>query len=383
MREAYEGTTSDQKLIETILGVSAKSQFCYGDGSMESMDEVSCNSIVKVPENKNFGRPIRAWGSVDLESLKLEEENIARVVPGRILALRFFPTNDMKMIVVGNKFGNVGFWNVDSNMEDGNGIYLYRPHSGPVSGIVIQPFSLSKMFTCCYDGIIRLMDVEKEAFDLVYSSDYAIFSLSQRQNDIKSLYFGEGQGGLSIWDERTGKSSNSWNLHEDRINTVDFNSENNNIMATSSTDGSVCIWDLRNIAANRPKFLKMVSHKRAVHSAYFSPSGSCLATTSIDDKVGLLSGPNYEDISMIYHYNQTGRWISSFRGIWGWDDSYIFIGNMKRGVDVVSVAQRKNVTTLESPHMSAIPCRFDAHPYKVGMLAGATSGGQVYVWTSC
>jgi hypothetical protein len=31
--------------------------------------------------------------------------------------------------------------------------------------------------------------------------------------------------------------------------------------------------------------------------------------------------------------------------------------------------------------MSAIPCRFDAHPYNVGMLAGATSGGQVYMWT--
>jgi len=31
--------------------------------------------------------------------------------------------------------------------------------------------------------------------------------------------------------------------------------------------------------------------------------------------------------------------------------------------------------------MSAIPCRFDAHPYNVGMLAGATSGGKVYIWT--
>jgi hypothetical protein len=55
---------------------------------------------------------------------------------------------------------------------------------------------------------------------------------------------------------------------------------------------------------------------------------------------------------------------------------------MKRGVDVVSTVQRATVMTLQSPHISAIPCRFYAHPYEVGMLAGATSGGQVYVWTS-
>ena len=54
---------------------------------------------------------------------------------------------------------------------------------------------------------------------------------------------------------------------------------------------------------------------------------------------------------------------------------------MKRGVDIISPAQKRTIFTLESPHMSAIPCRFDAHPYNVGMLAGATSGGQVYIWT--
>ncbi|KAL4283514.1 hypothetical protein GQ457_16G011560 [Hibiscus cannabinus] len=66
------------------------------------------------------------------------------------------------------------------------------------------------------------------------------------------------------------------------------------------------------------------------------------------------------------------------RGIWGtgWDDSYILIGNMNRGVDVISPVQRRTVMTLQSLEMSAIPSRFDAHPYEIGMLAGATSGGQ-------
>ena len=70
------------------------------------------------------------------------------------------------------------------------------------------------------------------------------------------------------------------------------------------------------------------------------------------------------------------------RAIWGWDDSYPFIGNMIRGVDVISTARRVRVATLQSPNLSGSPCRFDTHPYQIGMLAGATSGGQVYTWTT-
>ncbi|XP_059304230.1 uncharacterized protein LOC132056165 [Lycium ferocissimum] len=361
MRDAYSGDfdVSNQRLIETIKDFSHKID--DGDDRIEKR---------------------KASGTVHLESLRLEPDNIARVVPGRILNVRFFPTNNVRMVAVGNKFGNIGFWNVDAPQEDGDGIYLYHPHSGPVSGIVMDPFSASKMFTSCYDGFIRVMDIEKEMFDLAYLSEHPIFSISQWPHDMNSIYYGEGSGELGICDLRAGKSSVSWKLHEERINTIDFTSENCNIMATSSTDGSACIWDLRKVSAHKPKSLQTVRHKRAVHSAYFSPSGRFLATTSIDNTVGLLSGANYEDTSMVSHFNHTNRWISSFRGIWGWDDSYIYIGNMQRGVDVISVADKKLDFTLRSEHMTAIPCRFDAHQDKVGMLAGATSGGQVYIWTA-
>ncbi|KAF3955304.1 hypothetical protein ACB098_01G322300 [Castanea mollissima] len=360
-RDAYRGTGSDKLLMDRILGVSKKPHEEFGD--------------------ENGGDSIKGvCDRLELGSLSLNPENIARVVPGRIMNVRFLPCSNSRMIVVGNKFGDVGFWDVDSSMDE-DGIYLYHPHPGPISGISIQQQRLSKIFTSCYFGFIRLMDAEKEVFDLVYSSDDSIYSLSQRPDNIKCLYFSEGRGGFNIWDERVGKCSTQWNLHEDRINSIDFNSENPNIMATSSSDGTACIWDLRSVNVDQPKPLREVRHNRAVQSAYFSPSGSSLATTSTDDTVGIVTGVNFDHTSMIKHNNQTGRWISSFRAIWGWDDSYVFIGNMKRGVDVISPAQKRTIFTLESPHMSAIPCRFDAHPFNVGMLAGATSGGQVYMWT--
>lgn len=124
------------------------------------------------------------------------------------------------------------------------------------------------------------MDAEKEAFNKIYSCENAIFSLSQRPSDVNSLCFGEGNGGLNLWDMRARtKPTSLWTLHEYRINTIDFNINNPNIMATSSSDGTACIWDFRKIDSDKPETLKRVSHKRAVHSAYFSPSGSSLATT--------------------------------------------------------------------------------------------------------
>ncbi|XP_073018284.1 uncharacterized protein [Primulina eburnea] len=378
MRDACTSNkSSDMTLVSTILRCSEKSLY-------RESDEFPGDSIETLRRSKPFeqlkGRK-RVYSSVRVDALKLEQENIARVVTGKILNFRFFPTLDMQMVVVGNKYGDIGFWNVEAKEEDGGGIYVYHPHSGPISGIVIDPFSISKLYSSCYDGFVRLLDVEKEVFDMVYASEYTIYSMALNPHNNKSLYFSEGRGGIKIWDLRAAKSVSSCDLHEDRINTIDFNLENSNLMATSSTDGTACIWDLRLLSADEPKPLQTIKHKRAIQSAYFSPTGKCLATTSMDNTVGLFSGPNYKDTSMVFHYNQTGRWISTFRGIWGWDDSYVFIGNMRRGIDVISVASEKIVTTLESELVSAISCRFDAHPCNVGMLAGATSGGQVYIWT--
>ncbi|WOL07779.1 WD repeat-containing protein 76 [Canna indica] len=164
-----------------------------------------------------------------------------------------------------------------------------------------------------YDGLIRLMDVQKETFNMVYSSDHLIYSICQPPDNVSSIYFGEAAGDLKLWDERTGKISSAWYLQEQRINTIDFNPVNINMIATSSTDGTACIWDLRKLKTHQPESLKTVQHKRPVHSAYFSPGGIHLATTSIDDKVGILSVVNFDNLSMIRHVSLTGRWLSSFR----------------------------------------------------------------------
>lgn len=144
MRDAYSGDfdVSNQKLIETIKVFSRTI-----DDANEGMDQ---DSVLGDWTEKR-----KASGTVRLESLRLEPDNIARVVPGRILNVRFFPTNNVRMVAVGNKFGNIGFWNVDAPQEDGDGIYLYHAHSGPVSGIIMNPFSVSKVWLICISRVIN------------------------------------------------------------------------------------------------------------------------------------------------------------------------------------------------------------------------------------
>lgn len=84
---------------------------------------------------------------------------------------------------------------------------------------------------------------------------------------------------VKSFDERAGKIIYEWELHEQRVNTIDFHPENSNLIATSSSDSFVRLWDLRCIDKDKPKSIREISHNRAVHSAYFSPTGNGIVST--------------------------------------------------------------------------------------------------------
>ncbi|GLJ43008.1 hypothetical protein SUGI_0892570 [Cryptomeria japonica] len=310
--------------------------------------------------------------------LKLKSENIVRISPDRIFCVEFLPFRDKVIVVSGDKEGHLSLWDAGCSKEEGDGLHIYCPHSSPISGIAVDPFSLTKVISCSYDGCIRAMDVEKEVFDMVYKANDSIYAICS-SSSYQSIYFSEGYGTMKVLDKRVGGVSNSYSLHEKRINSIDFHPQKSHVVSTSSTDGRACIWDLRKMKKINTESLATVQHMRAVHSAYFSPGGDMLATTSYDNKVGLLSGLDSANTDMIYHYNPPRRWISSFRAIWGWDDRYLFIGNLDRGLDAICT-ESKATTTLSSPLLTTIPTRLAKHPFHCGTLAGGTGGGKVYVW---
>lgn len=113
---------------------------------------------------------------------------------------------------------------------------------------------------------------------MVHLCNDLVLSLCQPPDNSNCLYFGKGNGDLNAFDERAGKISSIWQLHRDSISSIDFNPENTYMLATSSSDNTACVWDLRNMKMLKAQSLKVVEHKMHVPSAYFSPSGSILAT---------------------------------------------------------------------------------------------------------
>ncbi|GJW02883.1 WD repeat-containing protein 76 [Tanacetum coccineum] len=100
---------------------------------------------ILISQLKNIDVHARVKASIDLDSMMLAPKNIANALPYLIRSIKFFPSTDMRMVVVGNQLGTIGFWNVDSKKEDGDGIYTYHTNLGLVSAILIQPFSANKV----------------------------------------------------------------------------------------------------------------------------------------------------------------------------------------------------------------------------------------------
>ncbi|CAF1919330.1 unnamed protein product, partial [Brassica napus] len=84
--------------------------------------------------------------SFDLGSVCLEQCNVKRVVPERVLVVKFLPCEGVKLVAAGHKDGNVGFWNLDcQNEEEDGGVSLFKPHTYSVTSLVFQQNSFSKI----------------------------------------------------------------------------------------------------------------------------------------------------------------------------------------------------------------------------------------------
>ncbi|KAF2536285.1 hypothetical protein F2Q68_00022666 [Brassica cretica] len=71
--------------------------------------------------------------------------NVKRVVPERVLVVEFLPCEGVKLVAVGDKNGNVGFWNLGcQNEEEDGGVSLFKPHTYSVTSLVFQQNSFSK-----------------------------------------------------------------------------------------------------------------------------------------------------------------------------------------------------------------------------------------------
>lgn len=111
-----------------------------------------------------------------LDDLSLDDPEtcVAKVCPERIYSVACHPSPDKIIACAGDKWGNLGIWNVDqygvSADSATDGVHLFKPHSRPVSSLAWD-HSGTSLLTASYDGTVRAFDANKqEVFEEIFAT---------------------------------------------------------------------------------------------------------------------------------------------------------------------------------------------------------------------
>lgn len=328
----------------------------------------------------------------EVSKLSLQPNHVVKVTKERIYSLDFHPCPSKLLIAAGDKRGGVGIWDIDAGPGADN--LLYRTiHCSPIKSVVFPSNMTSSnvLYSASYDGSIRRLDLTKDTFEEVYvtnqDDDIGISHLSLNSSCQWMLASCNNGQCLQV-DERSGSGPvRIWDLHRRQIKTVHVCPVEDNFFVTACVDGSVMMWDMRNLKPKTPKHLQHVySAQKSVSSAYFSSSGRRLLTTSMDNRLSIFwcvsPGKEMKPTVSMRHDNQTGRWLTNFRAVWDpKNESYFVVGSMARPrqVEVFSVTSTHPLLCLRSEWLTSV-CSINAvHPH-AHVLAGANSSGRVHVW---
>ncbi|KAL1922864.1 uncharacterized protein VTP21DRAFT_9240 [Calcarisporiella thermophila] len=357
------------------------------------LEELSRTSGKSVDEmRKNLSRGTEELRK-EMGDLKISDD-IPMVTSERIYCAAFHPSPDKWLAVAGDKVGTLGFWDVHA-INEGEKTFTYKPHTRTISSMAFSPSDSTKLYTASYDSSVRCLDMVKQVFTEAYiGEDSTLYSSIDLDPTGNLVYFSDNDGRLSLRDLRSPMSSTmTYQLHEKKIGCINVNSLQPHLLVTSSLDRTMRLWDLRG-GSNKdegPLEIGQFEHGKSVTSAYFSPNGQRIVSTSYDDRIRVFSGftaPDYklDDRVRISHNNQTGRWLTMFRARWSTNPisserPYFCVGNMKRYIDIFDGTTGDLLVSLNGG-LTAVPAVNTFHPAtdKVVVL-GANASGRMCVFS--
>jgi WD40 repeat protein len=325
----------------------------------------------------------------ELSKLTLSPERIAKVVPQRIFSMAIHPTGNELLLAVGDKWGNLGLWNVLSDIGS-ESVQVFQPHVGPVNCTSFCTYNATKIYTTSHDGTVRCADLNKLVFDQIYASDE---NLSRNhttwhcQVEESSLMIAHGNGKLALVDCRAEKQLQGWySCYERSVRTVQMHPVQQQYFITSSALCEVKIWDRRYLSKKSPDPVCNLVHPKGLSSAFFSPAGKYVVTTCNDDRLRvydvtnmLTTRPNV--VASIKHNTHTGRWLTTFKAMWHPQrDDVIVVGSMEqpRGI-LLYGCQGERLYKLMDENLSSVCSICLFHPSRQ-IVFGGNSSGRVHVF---
>lgn len=329
------------------------------------------------------------------------DERDIKVVPERITSIAFHPSAEKRVVLAGDKVGELGVW--DADRPEDEGLVNFKFHTRGIATILVDPDNTSRVYTASYDSSIRRLDLQEqkssEAFVYTWDSNVGISDFSLV--DTNTVYYSTLDGCFGIHDMRTKRPKNPLRLCDKKIGGFSVNPLNKSEVATASLDRSLKLWDLRKpyqleIAEGeetKGAFLNGIySSRLSISASSWNTSGQIVCngydnTINVFDldkfNYGAKGNVDLEPSVRLQHNCQTGRWVSILKARWQErprDGAQKFvIGNMKRFADIFA-GSGQQLAHLDADHLTAVPAVAQFHRTE-NWVVGGNASGKVYLWS--
>lgn len=330
----------------------------------------------------------------------------------RIMSVGIHPTVDKRLILAGDKVGELGIWDADSAKqvggEDVPNIGIFKVHTRAIATILFDISKPHHAFTCSYDGSIRQLDlssgISSEAYVYQSNPKHPVGISDFALPEPNMIYFTtlEGEFGIHDMREKPNVNVKILRLHDKKIGGFSVNPRATHQIATASLDRTLKVWDIRQEEEVRDsEYDQSTGHLYGQYESRLSISCSDwnargkVVVNGYDDTINVFdfsTSPEWKDTSFfedlfkpavrIKHNCQTGRWVSILKSKWqarpsDGIDKFI-IGNMKRFIDIYS-SDGIQLAHLGHEDMGAVPAVVEMHPTQ-NWCIGGTASGKVFLW---
>ncbi|XP_057344750.1 WD repeat-containing protein 76 isoform X1 [Manis pentadactyla] len=366
-----------------------------------------------IPENRDNSEPfkgfLQTWAEVnktsskntekELSSIKsykanlsgmvISEDTVCKVTKGSIISMALHPSEIRTLVAAGAKTGQVGLWDLTHQRKE-DGVYVFHPHSQPVSCLYFSPANPAHILSLSYDGTLRCGDFSRSVFEEVYRDERSSFSsFDFLAGDASTLIVGHWDGRMSLVDRRTPGTSYEKLINSSlrKIRTVHVHPVHRQYFVTAGLR-DIHIYDARHLnPRGRQPLISLTEHTKSIASAYFSPlTGNRIVTTCADCKLRIFDSSCIASqiplLTTIRHNTLTGRWLTRFQAVWDpKQEDCVIVGSMAhpRRVEIFHETGKLVHSFLGGECLASV-CSINAvHPTRY-TLAGGNSSGKIHVF---
>uniref|UniRef100_A0A8I3PQC2 WD repeat-containing protein 76 n=2 Tax=Canis lupus familiaris TaxID=9615 RepID=A0A8I3PQC2_CANLF len=327
----------------------------------------------------------------NLNGMVINEDTVRKVTKGSVFSVALHPSEIRTLVAAGAKSGQVGLWDLTHQSKE-DGVYVFQPHSQPVSCLYFSPANPAHILSLSYDGTLRCGDFSRAIFEEVYRDERSSFSsFDFLGEDASTLIVGHWNGNISLVDRRTPGTSYEKLINSSlrKIRTVHVHPVHRQYFITAGLRDTH-IYDTRHLnpRGSQP-LISLTEHTKSIASAYFSPlTGNKVVTTCADCKLRIFDSSCISSeiplLTTIRHNTITGRWLTRFQAVWDpKQEDCIIVGSMAhpRRVEIFHETG-KQVHSFFGGECLVSVCSINAmHPTRY-ILAGGNSSGKVHVSVS-